>query len=272
MTDSHTPTSRLRSSLCLLFVGLLAGALASPAPAQTVASVVDNMQARYERQMETVDTYVVETNLYTSYNKKVMTDGEPTYQTQTKMKSQGGMGFSSTGTPSSAYGLQFDRLREHATYAETETIDGTRCHVLQVNDPSKVNPEMKGDGAERMTYYVDAEQHVPVRMVMKQKTQNSRGPGPSSVTVNMKDYQTTNGLTLPHRMEIQLQMNMSEQQRKKMERMMKKMENMPKQQREQMEKMMGDQMESMRRMMSGKPIVVTVQDVKVNVDLPKGTF
>lgn len=272
MTDSHTPTSRLRSSLCLLFVGLLVGALASPAWAQSVTSVVDDMQARYERQMETVDTYVVETNLYTSYSKKVMTDGEPTFQTQTEMKSQGGMGFSSTGTPSSTYGLQFEQLKEHATYAGTETIDGVRCHVLQVDDPSKVNPDAGGDNAESMTYYVDAEQHLPARMVMKQETQNSRGTGPASVTINMKDYQTTDGLTLPHRMEIQLQMDMSEQQRKQMQKMMKKMENMPEDQREQMEKMMGDQMESMKRMMSGEPIVIEVQSVQVNVDLPEGTF
>ncbi|PSQ87255.1 MAG: hypothetical protein BRD30_08745 [Bacteroidetes bacterium QH_2_63_10] len=68
MTVPHTLTSRLRSSLLLLFVTLLAGGLASPAPAQSVASVDDDMEARYKQQLETVDTCIVETNLYTSYS------------------------------------------------------------------------------------------------------------------------------------------------------------------------------------------------------------
>jgi hypothetical protein len=39
-----------------------------------------------------------------------------------------------------------------------------------------------------------------------------------------------------------------------------------------MEKMMGDKMEMMQQMMSGEPIVVEVQSVEVNVELPDGVF
>jgi hypothetical protein len=190
------------------------------------------------------------------------------------MKGEGSGSFASSSTPSSAYGLQFDRLKEHATYAGTETVNGARCHVLEIDDPSKIHPDMTQSDAERMTYYVDAEQYVPARMVMKQKRQG-RGPGgpqTSSVTIDMKNYKTTDGLTLPYRMEFQVDMNMSEQQRKQMKMMMQKMENMPEQQREQMKKMMGGQMEMMKQMMSGDPIVVEVQSVKVNVELPEGMF
>lgn len=273
MMLSHTPSSRLRSSLVLLFVGLLFGLLSPPAPAQSVASVVDAMQAQYEQQIQTVDTYIIETNLYTSYNKKVTTNGEPTYQTQTRMKGESSTPFASTSTPSMAYGLQFDRLKQHATYAGTETIDGVRSHVLQVDDPSKVNPDMARGDAERMTYYIDAEQSVPVRMVMQTKGENNKkGPQASTVTVNMKNYKTVDGLTLPYRMEIQVNMNMSDRQRKQMEQAMAQMENMPEQQRKQMERMMGSQMEMMKQMMSGDPVVVEVQSVQVNVELPEGTF
>jgi hypothetical protein len=268
---------RLRSSLLLLFVGLCLGSLAAPATAQSVVSVVDEMQARYNQQTETVDTYVVETNLYTSYNKKVMTDGEATYKTQTRMKGQGGNALASTSTPSAAYGLQVKRLKEHATYAGTETVNGTRCHALQIDDPSKVNPDMSGDEVESMTYYVDAEKYVPLRMVMKQNTRQKKGrrgggSKPSTVTINMKDYQTTDGLTLPHRMEVQIDMDMSEKERKQMEKAMAQMKNLPEQQRKMMEKRMGGQMEMMKQMMSGEPIVVEVQSVQVNVELPEGMF
>lgn len=265
----------LRSRYPVFFLSLALSLLLGsvPAAAQSVESVVEDMQAQYEKQIETVDSYIVETNLYTSYNKKVMQNEEPTYKTQTQMKGKDATSFASSTTPSAAYGLQFDRLKKHATYAGTETIDGARTHVLQVDDPSKINPDM-GTEAASMTYYVDAERHVPVRMVMQTKKtkQQQRGPQASSVTINLKNYNTTDGLTLPHRMEIQLATNMSEQQRQKMKQMMQQMENMPEQQRKQMERMMGNQMDMMKRMLSGEPVVVEVQSVKVNTEIPQGIF
>ena len=255
-------------ALSLILAFVFAG---TPTAAQSVASVVDNMKARYDKQIETVETYIVETNLYTSYNQKVMQDGQPTYKTQTKMKGEGTTSFASTTTPSTAYGLRFDRLKQHASYAGTETINGTRCHVLQIDDPSKVDPEM-GAEAESMTYYIDAEQYVPARMVMQTKGSKGDGPEASAVTINLTNYQTRDGLTLPHRMEMQFEMNMSEQQRQKMQQLMQQMENMPEQQRKQMERMMGDQMKTMKQMMSGEPVVIEVQSVKVNTEIPSGIF
>ena len=258
----------LAVALSLVF-SLLLGAL--PASAQSVASVVDDMQSVYDRQIETVDTYIVETNLYTAYNQKVMQDGRPTYRTQTQMKGSEASSVTANTTPSAAYGMQFDRLRQHATYAGTNTIDGLRCHVLRVDDPSAVNPDM-GKNATSMTYYVDAERHVPVRMVTETAASGQGGPGPSSVAIRFRNYQTTDGLTLPHRMEIQLNANISDEQRQQMRRVMKKMEQLPEQQRKQMEEMMGDQMEMMRQMMSGDPIAIEVQSVQVNADVPDGVF
>ncbi len=252
-----------------LVLSLLLGA--GPASAQSVASVVDDMQAAYDRQLETVDTYIVETNLYTAYNRKVMQGGGPTYRTRTRMKGSEASSFAANTTPSAAYGMQFDALRQHATHAGTEPIGGTRCHVLQVENPSAVDSDM-GESAERLTYYVDAERSVPVQMVMQNTPSGPQGPGGASVTVNFTNYQTTDGLTLPHRMEIQVATDMSEEQRRQMQQMMEKMEQLPEQQRKQMEKMMGNQMEMMKQVMSGEPIAIEVQSVQVNVDLPDGVF
>jgi hypothetical protein len=71
---------------------------------------------------------------------------------------------------------------------------------------------------------------------------------------------------------MQFEMNMSEQQRQKMQQLMQQMENMPEQQRKQMERMMGDQMKTMKQMMSGEPVVIEVQSVKVNTEIPSGIF
>ena len=252
-----------------LVLSLLLGV--APAAAQSVESIVTDMRAQYERQLETVDSYILETNLYTAYHRKVMQNGSPTYQTQTRMKGEGTTSFASNTTPSAAYGLQFDRLIQHATYGGTETINGTRCHILRVDDPSKVDPNV-GEQATQMTYYVDAERSLPARMVMQTAPSQQQGPEPSSVTINFLNYTTTDGLTLPHRMEIQLATNISDAQRQQMQQMMKQMEQLPAQQRKQMEKMMGNQMDMMKQMMSGEPIVIEVQSVRVNTEIPDGIF
>lgn len=181
------------------------------------------------------------------------------------------LSFTSNTTVSSAYGLQFGRLEQHATYTGTEMIDGVQCHVLQVDDPSAVNPDM-GTEAQSMTYYIHADRHVPTRMIMKSPPSTQTGPQPSSVTIDLKNYTTTDGLTLPHRMEIHLDANISDEQRRKMKQTMQKMENLPEQQRKQMENMMGSQMEMMKQIMAGDPITIEVQSVMVNTDIPEGVF
>lgn len=262
---------RLRSSLILSFILLVSGA--TPLSAQNVAEIVDNMRSRYEQQLETVDTYIVETNLYTAYTRKVEQDGQASYETQTQLKGQEAMPVATGTTPSSAYGLRFERMAESARYTGTESIDGVRCYVLQIDDPAEIDPDM-GEGVESMTYYVDAAEYVPVRMVMRQTAGPSspKGSQGQSVTVNMKSYETVDGLTLPRRMEIQVQTNMTDEQRKQMEQAIAQLDKLPEAQRKQMEKMMGSQMDMMRQMLSGEAVVIEVQSVQVNVDIPEGIF
>jgi hypothetical protein len=270
MTHSRTAMLPRRSPVVVLSLVLSLVVGLAPATAQSVESIVDNMRAQYEQQFETVDTYIVETDLYTSYNRKASGQGS-SYQTQTKMKGEGMTSFTSNTTVSSAYGLRFDRLKQHATYAGTEMIDGMECYLLQVDDPSKVDPEM-GSETESMTYYIHTDRLVPARMVMESTSSTQNGTQPSSVTINLKNYTTTDGLTLPHRMEFHLDANISEQQRRQMKQAMQKMENMPEQQRKQMEKMMGNPMEMMKQIVSGVPITIDVQSVQVNTDIPEGVF
>jgi hypothetical protein len=107
---------------------------------------------------------------------------------------------------------------------------------------------------------------------MNTKGKGGGGPKTSSITVNMKDYQTVDGLTLPYRMEFQFNMDMSEEEKKKMAMMIQRLENMPEKDSERMKQMMGNQVEMMKQMLSGEPIVVEVQSVKVNTEIPLGVF
>lgn len=241
------------------------------AQAQTAASVVENMKQSFLNQFEGLDTYVVETDLYTSYNRRVEGANPPEFESRTQLKGQsqaiGGMGSASQ----SQYG-QFYRLADHARHAGIETVDGRRCHILRVDDPGKLNADLQGQ-ANQITYYIDADSYQPRRMQFEMQGQSGQSV-PQSVTVTMQDYRTVDDLTLPWKIQIQTNLNetLSAQQRRQLQEMKEQMEQMDEEQRQMMERMMGDQMKQMEQMMSGEPMVVQVQSVTVNEPLPEGVF
>jgi len=244
-----------------------------PAVAQSVESIVGEMQARHERQLAEIDNYIVETNLSTSYYRKVTRDGRPTFEVTTRMRDGSPIFGADTGIDTGTQMIMgpafLDRLAQHATYAGTATIDGKPAHTLRVNDPSALRDEV-GDGVEELTYHVDAEQYVPVRVVAVMASRG--GQQQPTMTMNMSDYRTVEGLTLPYSMTMQMDLGLSEKERRRMEQMRKKMQNMSEQQREQMKRMMGGRFERMQKMMQGEPTTMTVQSVRVNEGLPDGIF
>jgi len=242
----------------------------SPAAAQSVEAVVDQMQARYEDQLRTVNTFIVETNDYTSYHERVIRDGTPTYRSATRW-TDGDLSIDDEGVAATVYGFDFDRLRTHARYGGTETSGGARAHILIIDDPTAFDPEMEmptEEGAARLIYHISADRYLPVRMVMKAEEDGSS----STVIVDLKDYRTTDGLILPHRMEMRFDVSLSDRERREMEAMLRQLESMPEEQRKHMEEMMGDGMNMMQGALSGEPVVVEVRSVTVNTELPIGVF
>lgn len=251
----------------LLSVSLLA-LTSLPATAQSAQSIAEQMKARYQEQLEDVNNYVVETTMYTSYHRKVMEDGTPALETEVKMQGEGSL-FSAMGNSpatTSSEPAHYEELAQNATHMGTETVNGVECHVLRVEDAS----EMKGN-AQEMTYYVDAEEYVPMRLKSVQPPQEGGGK-PTEVEVNFEDYRTTKGVTLPWRTEMQMNMDMSEKQRQQMKKMMKQLENLPQSQREMMKKQMPMSFDRMKKIMSGEPTTIEVKDVRVNTDIPEGVF
>lgn len=256
--------------LPLLSIALLAS-LPSLSAAQSVQSIVDEMKARHEKQLAAVDNYVVETNFSTSYHRKVTKDGRSTYEVTTRLTGDSQMidAMGTSPTMTTVGPAYLDRLAKHATYAGTETINGTRTHLLRIDNPEAVFEEMD-DSADVMTYYVDAQEYLPLRMVVTMKPDDKQKA--STMTIDLRDYRTVKGLTLPYTMETKMDLGLSEETRQQMEQLKKQMEQMPKEQREQMKRMMGDQFEQMQNMMAGEPTVVTVKSVRVNEGIPAGIF
>jgi len=276
---------RCGALIALLF--LAAGWLSAPASAQSVDAVINEMKERQRQQLEAVDTYIIETNKYTSYHRKTTRNGETVYETQMKWKEDQGLFSGASSTPSLQPGLaQLDTLAQHATYDGTATIDERQAHVLLVDDPSALSarpmPETEGQPEEgQMRLYVDAERYVPLRMEYDVTVEQEGQPQTIRPRVSFSDYRTVDGLTLPWHMEMKMEnLNASispeerEQARQSLEQMEKKMQEMPEKQRKMMEGMMKSQLDQLRKIIEEGTIeyTVEVQDVKVNAEIPDGIF
>ncbi len=282
------------------FVGLLIGlGLLTGASAQSVDAVISNMKAQYEQQLAAIDTYIIETDKYTTYHRKVTTEGTATYESRTRWKDgQGLMEGSFVGDMNTALPNQdaLDQLAENARYSGIETIDGVRTHVLIVDDPEALSDEMVNeeamdapdeDGSENvevgsMRFYVHAEQHVPVRMDYDATITRTDGQSQTmNAVVTFADYRTVDGLTIPFRTMMRMDnLNASispeerEEARKSLAQMEEKMKEMSDRQRNMMERMMGGQMDKLRQIIEEGTIEYTiqVQDVQVNTAIPDDVF
>lgn len=253
---SVSPLRRFIGALTLLF--LLPAFAVTSASAQTAASVMNDVRSTAEAMFEDVDNYVMKTDMYTAYYKKE--DGGGPLQFRSAMQ-MNGQNRPMEGQAMQNQYEQYDKIAEHGVYAGTETVNGIECHVIRVDDPSKVDEKLSS--VNEITYFIGVDDNFIHRMHMA--GMNMRGDG--GMTMDMKDYRTVDGLSLPFRMEMLTEM--SEEQRQQMEQLRQQMESMPKAQRERMKKMMGDQME---QLMNSEPIVIEVKEVVVNGDIPDGVF
>lgn len=247
---------RLVSTLSLLpaFVILVAFvALPAASQAQSARSVVEQARSKMIDMYSGVDHFMVETDMYTSYNRLVKKNGEVQIETQIHDgATRGAMGSTTTNAMS-----QLDVLAQHGTYQGTKTISGTDCHVILLDDPSKLDAQLSD--AERVIYYIGASDYLIHGMDMAM----SDGPG---MEMRMKEYQDYDGLMHPSRMEMT--MIQDDDTRKQMKEMEEQLKQMPKAMRERMKK----QIEQAQGMMSGKPVIIATKEVVVNGPLPDGVF
>lgn len=103
------------------FAGLLLTLLlmgTGPASGQSVQAVVDAMKTRYQQELDAVDTYIIETDQYTSYHRRTTQAGQPMYETAMRWHGEGrglfrGAGASPSLQPSLS---QLDTLVQIAAY------------------------------------------------------------------------------------------------------------------------------------------------------------
>lgn len=282
-----------RTLSALIGLLVLAGFWAPvPASAQSVDAVISQMKQKYEQQLAAVDNYIIETDKYTTYHRKVTKDGTATYESTTQWTESEGMmgGFTMDDAGFTQPGEgDLDRFAQNARYAGTETIDGVRTHVLIVDDPSALDDEMPTQDEMEgnvevgaLTFYVHADEYVPVRVEYDATFTHEDGESQQMTAVmTFRNYRTVDGLTIPYNTTMQMDnLNASispedrEEARKGLEEMEKQMAQMDEQQRKMMERMMSGQLDKLRKIIEEGTIeyAIEVQDVQVNSGIPDGVF
>jgi hypothetical protein len=271
-----SPLLRRALGLCALALVLAAPA----ASAQTVASIMDDVVAQMKARADAVENYTLVTTDYVVYGRRTTEDGDTAYQTVTH---------TTEGQPTQFFGAEMigglgvtpdpddlGRFLEAAEYAGTEDVQGRTAHLLRVPNPSALSengPPQEQQPVKELRLFIDAERHVPLRMALRVEQPTPQGTTATmNPTVTFSDYEETAGLMVAHTTSIDMGLPpaMQQQVQQQMSQMRERMEQMPEAQRERMKQM--PQYAQMELMSSGDPMVVKVQDVKVNTDLNDSVF
>jgi hypothetical protein len=243
----------------ILTLSLLAALVLFPAAsqAQSAQSVVDKAREKMIDMYSGVDHVMVKTDMYTSYNRVVKKNGEMHMETH-----MGSMRGDASGAPMGGADVnsigQLEALAKHGTYQGTRTVSGIDCHVIFLDDMSKLDGQMSsGDSA---TYYIGTSDYLIHGMDMTMNDGNG-------VKMRMKDYRNHDGVMHPSRMEMTM-LHGNDARMQQMKQMEEQLKKMPEAMRERMSK----QIEQARSMMSGEPVVIVTEEVVVDGPLPDGVF
>ncbi len=281
-----------------LFSFLLAAALLPPVAAaqMTAQEVFQNVAEQHEARMQDVETLIVTSKLegdmalvdkMTTYYRKTDQGDQPVFET--RVKAEGGMadavnqGAASRMGQTDAFAMMRkmnDTLADEAEYRGTETLDGRTVHVLYVEDMTPLYRALAEEGGQaevdmagNATLYIDPDGWLLRKMSMEMQTDQGGEAHTMQMTTELQDYREAGGLLYPYRTVMTMENMLPPEQRKEMEEQMAKMrqrlEGLPPAQRAQVEKMMNASQGALGKEMQ---MIMAVEDVQVNANLPEGIF
>jgi hypothetical protein len=265
----------------------LIACVGSGVSAQSVSDIVEDMYDAYEQQVEGIDNYTLVQSVMgfesTSYFEKEIVDGRPVFRMQGSSAAGSGFNFSLGGEDTGAGDVYMfgPDLIEHGRYEGREQIDGNSVHVIAIDDLSQLElaqqstPDDMDFQPRDGRLFIDAEMLIPRRMEFVGDAVTPDGETEVTVTVDLLDIRSVDGLLVPHHTSMQisgLQAMIDPEMQEQLREMEQQLAALPAEQRQMMERMMGAQLEQLRQMMSGggdaMSVEVNVTEVRVNSGPP----
>jgi len=265
-------------------LGLCSGVLIhlpAPAAGQSVADVVEDMYAAYERYVEGIENYsIVHRSMgasTVSYFERELVDGEPIFRL--RESSSGTYAFTLDGEVV-GYGDVFlfgPVVIERGRYLGREELGGREAHVLGVDNlrglvlTGPAGPDEIEFVPSSARIYVDAEFLIPIGFDFVGRAVTADGPSEVSIRSRLSDVRERDGLLVPNHTVIEidgLEAVVDPAARERLAELREQLDHMPPVQRQLMEEMMAEEMESLRRMMGGdgRPAVIEIDVTSVAVN------
>jgi hypothetical protein len=243
----------------------------------TSDQVFDEMIAAFEASAEGVNDYVVVTEAFTSYHRRMDTSEGTRFQVATK-STVGALGIGNMTTrfaTDNPYALR-EMYGDAASLAAPALFDGEECMVVNIDTAAL--PASESDLNSMVLYVHPATWTLRgIRMAVSgDQTEAAR-----ELEVHFEDYRDDEGLLYPYRTRIvipnpnaQLDDSQVERAREALEQIDARLADMPTEQREAMQKMMAGQIEKMEAMLAGGALesIYEVTEIRVNQGIDPAIF
>jgi hypothetical protein len=265
---------------------LLLGIALAPASlaGQSAAEVFTRMLAEQDRRAAGVENYTVVQEVMgqvvTTYLVKDASGPHAIFRAQhTQVEGMGMAAVREAEDVSADLWADLPSLGAQARYLRRETRDGRAVHVVEVPDLGRTaafrNARQAAGGEleiRKGTFFVDAEQWVPRRLVFEGRMTTPQKTANVTMTMDLQDYREVDGLLHPFRTIVRVDGMVSPEDRARYAEMKKQLDELPPAQRQMMENMMKGQLAQLERMMGDDGSMnfeSTVREVRVNAGAPK---
>jgi len=253
--------------------------------AQSPEEIMNRMISQYSNSLDGIETMMTVSTMdgfmqtdvpdTTYYRKVTLEDG-------TQILEDVSSGGDTPGADYWNFKENFDAIAENSSYEGTETIDGKEAHVIFIEDVSALYGETMGEmengeqgEPQSGRFYIDAEDYVPIRMSFDVQFE---GEYSGTVDVNMKDYQSVDGVQMAFLTEIAME-GISDQfsaeelaeAREGMRDLREQLENASGMQKRIMERAVKPQLERMEKILEdgNMTMSVTIIEAQTNVTIPE---
>ncbi len=280
-------TRILLAGIFLITVIAGAGLADNLEPDEQAVEILQAAREAYEETVEGVDDFVLVTDSYTSYHRKVEEDGRSYFEVKIELDEGDQPELPPTTFDEDFFSSQlYQEALQKASYGGITELDNREVHLLEIteieglvedfelDDPTDM--ELQEDTIERVRVYFDTDEYLLRGIDFSVRTVAEGQEIELDVEVRHEDYQEVEGLVIPFRTVSRikgLSETLTEEQLQQaeigMQEMQQQLEQMPPEQREVAEAMMQEQIEQFQQMLEQDQIehLVEVEEVKVNVGL-----
>lgn len=268
----------------LLLSTLLYLSVSISALAQSPEEIMNRMISQYSNSLDGIETMMTVSTMdgfmqtdepdTTYYRKVTLEDG-------TNVLEDVSSGGDTPGADYWNFKKNFDAIAENSSYEGTEVVDGREAHVIFIEDVSALYGQTMGemeDGEQGEPqsgrFYIDAEDYIPIRMSFDVQFD---GEYSGAVDVNMKDYQSVDGVQMAFLTEIAME-GISDQfsaeelaeAQQGMRELREQLENASGMQKRIMERAIKPQLERMEKILEDGNMTMSVKilEARTNVTIP----